>query len=216
MVEFFGETLFTYAVVPLFKIIAAIVVVLGIIAYTTLAERKILGFLQVRTGPNRVGPWGLFQPIADVAKLLGKEDVIPNRAVKWAYVLAPCLVVGPALIILSVIPFGPPSGDDPISSWFITDVNVGLLLVVAIASIGVYGLLLGGWASNNKFSMWGGLRAAAQMISHEVPQGFSLVVPLLMAGTLSLVASVEAQLPQGRWFIFGFFPFGLLAFFIYC
>ena len=109
MVEFFGETLYVYAVVPLVKIIAAIAVVLGLIAYTTLAERKILGFLQVRTGPNRVGPWGLIQPIADVAKLLGKEDVIPNRAITWAYVLAPCLVVGPALIILSVIPFGPPS-----------------------------------------------------------------------------------------------------------
>lgn len=215
MVEFFGETLYVYAVVPLVKIIAAIAVVLGLIAYTTLAERKILGFLQVRTGPNRVGPWGLIQPIADVAKLLGKEDVIPNRAITWAYVLAPCLVVGPALIILSVIPFGPPSSEGPASSWFITDVNVGLLLVVAIASIGVYGLLLGGWASNNKFSMLGGLRSAAQMISYEVPQGFSLVVPLMMAGTLSLVGIVEAQLAQGRWFIFGFFPFGLLAFFIY-
>ncbi len=215
MVEFFGETLYVYAVVPFLKIIAAIVVVLTIIAYTTFAERKILGFLQVRMGPNRVGPWGLLQPIADVVKLLGKEDVIPNRAVVWAYVLAPCLVVGPALLILSVIPFGPPSSAGPASSWFITDVNVGLLLVVAIASIGVYGLLLGGWASNNKFSMMGGLRAAAQMISYEVPQGFSLVVPLLMAGTLSLVGIVEAQLTQGRWFIFGFFPFGLLAFFIY-
>ena len=158
MVEFFGETLYAWAVVPLLKIIAAIIVVLTIIAYTTFAERKILGFLQVRTGPNRVGPWGLFQPIADVAKLLGKEDVIPNRAVKWAYVLAPCLVVGPALVILSVIPFGPPSGAGTVSSWYITDVTVGLLLVVAIASIGVYGLLLGGWASNNKFSMLGGLR----------------------------------------------------------
>jgi NADH-quinone oxidoreductase subunit H len=210
-----GETLFQYALVPALKIAAVIVGVLTVIAYLTFAERKILGFLQVRTGPNRVGPWGLFQPIADVAKLLVKEDVIPDRAVKWAFILAPCLVVGPALIIFSVIPFGPPGDGGVATNWFVTDVNVGLLLVVAVASIGVYGLILGGWSSNNKFSLLGGLRSAAQMISYEVPQGFALVVPLLMASTLSLVGIVEAQLEQGRWFVFGFFPFGLLAFFIY-
>lgn len=210
-----GPTLFYYALSPALKIAALLVLVLTLIAYTTFAERKILGFLQVRTGPNRVGPWGILQPLADVAKLLVKQDIIPERAVRWAFVIAPCLVVGPALVIFAVIPFGPSAESTGTLDWFITDVNVGLLFVIALATIGVYGIILGGWASNNKFSLLGGLRSAAQMISYEVPQGFSLVVPLLMAGTMSLNGIVEAQLEQGRWFVFGFFPFGLLAFFIY-
>lgn len=210
-----GSTLFYYALSPTLKIAVLLILVLTLIAYTTFAERKILGFLQVRTGPNRVGPWGILQPLADVAKLLVKQDIIPDRAVRWAFVIAPCLVVGPALVIFSVIPFGPFSDRTGAFNWFITDVNVGLLFVVAMATIGVYGIILGGWASNNKFSLLGGLRSAAQMISYEVPQGFSLVVPLLMAGTMSLTGIVDAQLDQGRWFVFGFFPFGLLAFFIY-
>jgi NADH-quinone oxidoreductase subunit H len=190
--------------------------VMGIITYLVLAERKILGFIQVRVGPNRVGPWGLLQPIADVAKLLVKEDVIPRRAVKWAFVLGPCLVVAPALVIFAVVPFGPPSsaaGGE--LDWFITDVNVGLLFVLALATIGVYGIILGGWASNSKFSLLGGLRSAAQMISYEVPQGFTLVVPLLMAGTMSLNGIVMAQYEQQVWFVFKFLPLGLVAFFIY-
>ncbi len=213
--ESLGPTLFEWVVSPVMKIAVLLILVLTLIAYTTFAERKILGFLQVRTGPNRVGPWGLLQPVADVAKLLVKQDIIPNRAVRWAYVIAPCLVVGPALVIFSVIPFGPSSARTGAFSWFITDVNVGLLFVVAMATIGVYGIILGGWASNNKFSLLGGLRSAAQMISYEVPQGFSLVVPLLMAGTMSLTGIVDAQLTQGRWFVFGFFPLGLMAFFVY-
>ncbi len=213
--EAVGPFFFDYAIEPALKIALLMAVVLGLISYLTFAERKILGFLQVRTGPNRVGPWGLLQPIADVAKLLVKEDVIPQRAVRWAFVLAPCLVVGPALVIFAVVPFGPSSATTGGTSWFITDVNVALLFVVAMATIGVYGIILGGWASNSKFSLLGGLRSAAQMISYEVPQGFSLVVPLLMAGTMSLNGIVTSQLEQGRWFVFGFFPFGLLAFFIY-
>ncbi len=215
MLDALGETLFYYVLSPALKIAVLLILVLTLIAYTTFAERKILGFLQVRTGPNRVGPWGVLQPLADVAKLLVKQDIIPNRAVRWAFVLAPCLVVGPALVIFSVIPFGPSSAMTGTFNWFITDVNVGLLFVVAMATIGVYGIILGGWASNNKFSLLGGLRSAAQMISYEVPQGFALVVPLLMAGTLSLTGIVDTQFEQGRWFVFGFFPFGLLAFFIY-
>ena len=213
--ESVGDTFFYYVLSPALKIAVLLILVLTLIAYTTFAERKILGFLQVRTGPNRVGPWGLLQPLADVAKLLVKQDIIPDRAVRWAFVLAPCLVVGPALIIFSVIPFGPTAEVSGAFDWFITDVNVGLLFVVAMATIGVYGLILGGWASNNKFSLLGGLRSAAQMISYEVPQGLALVVPLLMAGTLSLTGIVDAQLDQGQWFVFSFFPFGLLAFFIY-
>ncbi|MFL6196516.1 MAG: NADH-quinone oxidoreductase subunit NuoH [Thermoanaerobaculia bacterium] len=185
--------------------------VLPIITYLVLAERKVLGYMQARLGPNRVGPWGLLQPIADVMKLLVKEDTIPRQAVKWAFVLAPCLVVGPALIILSVIPLGPRAGSPGGLSWFITDVNTGLLLVVAVATIGVYGLILGGWSSNNKFSLMGGLRAAAQMISYEVPQGLALVGPLMLAGTLSLVGIVEAQRDQHVWYLFP----QIVAFFIY-
>jgi NADH-quinone oxidoreductase subunit H len=205
-----GGTFFDYAVSPLVKIVVLLfLIILPLIAYLTFAERKILGYMQARLGPNRVGPWGLLQPIADVAKLLVKADSIPTQAVKWAFILAPCLVVGPAVIIFSVIPLGPPAGAGGGLSWFITDVNTGLLFVVALATIGVYGLIIGGWSSNNKFSLMGGLRAAAQMISYEVPQGLALVGPVLLAGTLSLVGIVEAQKSAHVWYVFpqivGFF-----------
>jgi NADH-quinone oxidoreductase subunit H len=207
-----GDPLFYGAVSPAPKIVVLLFAgILPLIAYLTFAERKILGYLQVRVGPNRVGPWGLLQPIADVAKLLVKEDTIPNQAVRWAFVLAPCLVVGPALIIFSVIPIGPPAGQLGAMAWYITDINAGLLFVVAAATIGVYGLILGGWSSNNKYSLMGGLRSAAQMISYEVPQGLALVGPLLLAGTLSLVGIVEAQRTAGLWFVVPQF----IAFFLY-
>lgn len=210
--DFLGPTLFFYALSPAIKILVVVFVgVLPLISYLVLAERKILGFMQVRLGPNRVGPWGLFQPIADIMKLLVKEDVIPNQAVKWAFILAPCLVVAPALIILSVIPFGPPAAADGGLDYMITDINVGVLFVIAFATIGVYGLIIGGWASNSKFSLLGGLRSAAQMISYEVPQGFAIVGPLLLAGTMSLNGIVEAQRDAGMWFVFP----QILAFFIF-
>jgi NADH-quinone oxidoreductase subunit H len=211
------EVLFQYGVLPLIKIgILLGVGVMPLITYLVLAERKILGFIQVRTGPNRVGPWGLLQPIADVMKLLVKEDVIPNRAIRWAFVLAPCLVVAPAFLIFSVIPFGPSAAvTGGTYDFFITDINIGLLLVVGLATLAVYGIILGGWSSNSKFSLLGGLRSAAQMISYEVPQGFALIVPLLMAGTMSLQGIVGAQFEQGRWFVFQFGGLGLVAFFIY-
>ena len=217
--DFVGPTLFDYGVSPAIKIFVVLNCVMILITYLVLAERKILGFIQARLGPNRVGPWGIFQPIADVVKLLFKEDVMPSKAVKWAFILGPCLVVGPAFVILSVIPFGPPSTQTGVPNGFITDVNTGILLVIALATIGVYGLIIAGWASNNKFSLMGGLRSAAQMISYEVPQGLAVVVPVLLAGTLSLVQIVEAQaghqlfgiLP--RWYILH--PTGFFAFFVY-
>ena len=211
------QQLIDHLLLPAVKILLLVFVgVLPLITYLVLAERKVLGFIQVRVGPNRVGPWGLLQPIADVAKLLVKEDVIPTRAVRWAFILAPCLVVGPALVIFAVVPFGPPSGAAGGElDWFVTDVNVGVLFVIAMATIGVYGIILGGWASNSKFSLLGGLRSAAQMISYEVPQGFTLVVPLLMAGTMSLNGIVQAQYDQQVWYLFKFLPLGLIAFFIY-
>ena len=199
--ELLGPTLYDFAFLPALKILVLVFVgILPIITYLVLAERKILGFLQVRTGPNRVGPWGLLQPIADVMKLLVKEDVIPSRAVRWAFVLAPCLVVGPALLILAVIPFGPSAETTGGAiDWFVTDMNVAVLFVVAFATIGVYGIIIGGWASNSKFSLLGGLRSAAQMISYEVPQGFALVGPLLLAGTMSLQGIVTAQREAQVW-----------------
>ena len=207
-----GDTLFYYAVSPLLKILVLLfLIILPIITYLTFAERKILGYMQARLGPNRVGPWGLLQPIADVMKLLVKADSIPTRAVKWAFILAPCLVVGPAFIVFSVIPLGPPAGEDGPLSWFITDVNTGLLFIVAVATVGVYGLIIGGWSSNNKFSLMGGLRSAAQMISYEVPQGLALVGPLLLAGTMSLVGIVEAQKADRIWYIVP----QIVAFFVY-
>ena len=211
-----GNVLVDYALIPAIKILVLLFLgVLPLITYLVLIERKVLGFIQARVGPNRVGPWGLLQPIADVMKLLVKEDTLPRQAVKWAFVLAPCLVVAPAFIILSVIPFGPPASGTGRLSWFITDVGTGVLFVIAVATIGVYGLIIGGWSSNSKFSLMGGLRSAAQMISYEVPQGLSLVVPLMFAGTMSLVGIVEAQRDQHVWFLFKYPPIGLLAFFIY-
>ncbi len=207
-----GDTLFYFAVSPALKILFLMfVVILPIITYLVLAERKILGYMQARVGPNRVGPWGLLQPIADVMKLLVKGDNIPNLAVKWAFILAPCLVVAPAFIIFSVIPLGPRAGEQGPLDWFVTDVNAGVLFVIAMATIGVYGLILGGWSSNNKFSLMGGLRSAAQMISYEVPQGLSLVGVLILAGSMSMVKIVEAQRDMGTWFIFP----QLVGFFIY-
>ena len=211
-----GDTLFYGAVSPAIKILILVFLgILPLIAYLTFAERKILGYMQARVGPNRVGPWGLLQPIADVMKLLVKEDTTPKQAVKWAFVLAPCLVVGPALIIFSVIPLGPPSGGLGPMSWFITDVNAGLLFIVAMATIGVYGLIIGGWSSNSKFSLMGGLRSAAQMISYEVPQGLALVVPLMLYRTMSLVGIVEAQQKMDWLTYFSSLLPLVIAFFIY-
>jgi NADH-quinone oxidoreductase subunit H len=207
-----GDTLFYGALSPAIKIVVLLFLgILPLITYLVLIERKVLGYMQARVGPNRVGPWGLLQPIADVMKLLVKEDTLPRQAVKWAFVLAPCLVVAPAFIIFSVIPIGPRAGGLGNLSWFVADVNAGLLFIVAMATIGVYGLIIGGWSSNSKFSLMGGLRSAAQMISYEVPQGLSLVGPLMLAGTMSLVGIVEAQRDQHVWYIVP----QLVAFFIY-
>jgi len=214
--ELFGPTLFDYAVSPALKILVLLFLgILPVITYLVLAERKILGYMQARVGPNRVGPWGILQPIADVMKLLVKGDNIPNQAVKWAFILAPCLVVGPAFIVFAVIPLGPPAASEGGLNWFITDINTGLLFILAVATIGVYGLIIGGWSSNNKFSLMGGLRSAAQMISYEVPQGLSLVAPLILYGTMSLVGIVEAQQKMdGKTYFLSFVPL-LIAFFIY-
>jgi len=206
------DPLLEYLIIPMVKIVVILSVLLLVVAYLTLAERKVLAYIQVRIGPNRVGPRGLFQPIADVFKLLVKEDLIPANAEKAVFVLAPILVFVPSFIVWSVIPFGDAFTIGGVTiEPFIADVNIAILLVLAVSSIGVYGVILGGWSSNNKFSFMGGLRGAAQMVSYEVPMGFAVVSVLLMSGTLSLVGIVEAQRNAGLWFCIP----GILGFAIY-
>lgn len=175
----------------LLKIVVILFGLLGVVSYLTFAERKIAGHMQARTGPNRVGPFGLVQPIADVLKLFFKEEFIPAGANKVIFHIAPMLAVIPALVSFSVIPIGP--------GFTVTDLNVGLLLFLAMSSIGVYSITLAGWSSNNKYALLGGLRSSAQMISYELAMGLSTVGVLLLAGSLSLVDIVHAQ--QKVWFI---------------
>jgi NADH-quinone oxidoreductase subunit H len=190
-------------VVPLVKIVVVLVGVLTAVAYLVLLERKVQAWVQVRLGPMRVGPHGVLQPIADVVKLLIKEDITPARADKWIYTLAPILVLVPALIVFAVIPFG---GEATLFGHtiplYVADVNVGLLYIVSVSSLGIYGLILGGWASNSKYPLLSSLRASAQLISYEVAVTMTLVSMILMAGTLSMVGIVEAQLAQGTWYVF--------------
>jgi NADH-quinone oxidoreductase subunit H len=160
---------------------------LGVVSYLIYAERKIAGHMQARTGPNRVGPLGLLQPIADVLKLFFKEEFVPDGANKVIFYIAPMLAVLPALVTFSVIPFG------PTEAFRVTDINVGLLLFLALSSLGVYSITLAGWSSNNKYALLGGLRSAAQMISYELAMGLSTIGVLLLAGSLSLVDIVKAQ-----------------------
>jgi NADH-quinone oxidoreductase subunit H len=175
----------------LIKILVILFGLLGVVSYLTFAERKIAGHIQARTGPNRVGPFGLLQPIADVLKLFFKEEFIPAGANKVVFHIAPMLAVIPALVTFSVIPIGP--------AFTVTDINVGLLLFLAMSSIGVYSITLAGWSSNNKYALLGGLRSSAQMISYELAMGLSTVGVLLLAGSLSLVDIVHAQ--ERVWFV---------------
>jgi len=184
----------TWALVKVLIILNAL---LGLVSYLIYAERKICGHIQARTGPNRVGPLGLLQPIADVLKLLFKEEFIPAKANKVIFHVAPILAVAPAIITFSVIPMGPPP------MFVVTDLNVGLLLFLAMSSIGVYAITLGGWASNNKYALLGGLRSSAQMISYELAMGLSTIPVILRSGTLSLVGIVERQ---AGWYVLGTLP----------
>ena len=177
----------TYLVWPLVKFLIAFIIVQVIVAAMNWIERRLLGVIQARLGPNRVGPHGLLQIIADPIKMLLKEDIVPANAEKVAYFLGPMLPLLPTFIIYCLLPFGP-------SSTFISArVNIALILVLALTSTGVYGIILGGWASNNKYSLMGGLRSAAQMVSYEVPFGLSIVGVLMISGTLDLVKIVDYQ-----------------------
>ncbi len=192
----------TFIVVTLVKVLVVFVVFLLMIALLTWLERKLLGHFQVRLGPMRVGPHGLLQPIADGIKLLFKEDIIPDNVNKFVYVLAPLLTFIPALIIVAVIPFGKSINLFGLKiDMVISNFNMGILYIFAVSSLAVYGIVLAGWSSNNKYSLLGGLRSSAQMISYEVSLGLSLIGVLMIAGSLNLVDIVNAQNKIYNWFI---------------
>ena len=201
-------------VIPLLKIVILLNAVLVSVTYMTLLERKVIAWVQSRLGPMRVGPRGVLQPIADAIKLLLKEDITPARADKWVFTLAPMMVLVPALIVFAVIPFGPEVNlFGRLEPLYITDINVGLLYIVSVASLGVYGIILGGWASNSKYPLLASLRASAQLISYEVAVTMTLVSMIVTAGTLSMVGIVEAQRESGFWFLF-IQPVAFVLFFI--
>ena len=203
--------------------------VLMIVAYTVLAERKVLGWIQGRIGPNRVGPWGLLQPFADLLKFIFKEDLVPDKSTKFVYYLAPIVALTCALLPIVVYPFGPPINVN--LSWLpyelgdsirqipltIAQIDVGVLYVLGITSVGVYGIALAGWSSNSKYSLMGGLRSSAQMISYELAMGASVIGAVMLAGSLDLNEIIFAQTRSPfKWFIIpqfiGFFVFLVSAF----
>ena len=183
-------------VVPLLKIAVLLNAVLVAVTFLVLMERKVIAWAQSRLGPMRVGPYGILQAIADPIKLILKEDITPAKADKYVFTLAPIMSLVPALAVFSVVPFGP----DPF--YYVSDINVGLLFIISVTSIGVYGIILGGWASNSKYPLLASLRASAQLISYEIAVTMTLVSVILTTGTLSLVGIVEAQREGGLWFAF--------------
>lgn len=210
-------TILQFFLWSLLKIIVVAVVFLMGVAYTVLLERKLVGRIQNRWGPSRVGPFGLLQPLVDGAKSFLKEDIIPSGVYRPLYLFAPIIALGSAMITIGVVPFGSTAVNGPGGfHWFeIADVNIGLLVILGITSIGVYGIALAGWASNNKYSLLGSLRSSAQLVSYELALGLSLVGVVLRAGSLNLREIVENQATHGilSWNLFGGFQF--VAFFIY-
>ncbi|MBP6455956.1 MAG: NADH-quinone oxidoreductase subunit NuoH [Chitinophagaceae bacterium] len=188
---------------------------LGIAMYSTWAERKVAAIMQDRRGPNRAGPFGLFQPLADGLKLFMKEEIIPNLSNKFLFVLGPSLAMLMALMSSAIIPWGP---DMPNFSLQVADINIGVLFIFGVVSLGVYGIMIGGWASNNKFSLLSSLRAASQSISYELPMGICLIALLMMTGNLSLKTIVEQQhgFWENGWFTWNFFkqPLGFIIFLV--
>jgi NADH-quinone oxidoreductase subunit H len=206
LVKLFEQETINFVVWPLIQIGLVVTLVALWVAYATYLERKISAFMQARLGPMRVGPWGLLQPIADGLKLLTKEDFVPDKADRWIFFFAPYIAVAAAFIVFSVIPFGP--------DWaVIADVNIGLLLVLAVSSVGVLALILAGWSSNSKYALLGALRSSAQMVSYEVGMGLALIGALMFARTLSLSGIVGAQGSDTVWFI-AYQPVGFLLFLV--
>jgi NADH-quinone oxidoreductase subunit H len=204
-----------FVVLSILKVLVVLVILLTAVAYTVLLERKVVGRIQNRWGPSRVGPFGLLQPLADGAKLFLKEDLMPTSVYRPLYILAPIIALACALLSISVVPFGASTLFHGVDLFQIADVNIGLLIILGVTSIGVYGIALSGWASNNKYSLLGALRASAQLISYELALGLSLVGVVLRTGSLRLRDIVDVQATHGflSWNFFG--GFQLVAFFIY-
>jgi NADH-quinone oxidoreductase subunit H len=196
---------FLVFLVALIKIVAIVVPLLLAVAYTTYLERKVIGYMQVRIGPNRVGPRGWLQPIADMFKLMFKEILIPTGANRWLFLMAPLFALAPALVAWAVVPFNP--------TMVLADINAGLLYVLAMTSIGVYGVIIAGWASNSKYAFLGAMRLAAQVVSYEIAMGFALVGVVVAAGSLNLGQIVEAQSGSMlNWFMVPLFPLFIIYF----
>jgi len=205
----------TYLLLSILKIVVVLVITLTAVAYTVLLERKVLGRIQNRWGPSRTGPFGLLQALADGIKLFLKEDLLPIASERPLFILAPIIALACSLISISVVPFGAFHQVKGVDMFEVANVNIGLLVILGITSIGVYGIALSGWSSNNKFALLGSLRATSQMISYELALGLSLVGVVLRAQSLSLRDIVNSQSAHGilSWNVFGGFQF--VAFFIY-
>jgi NADH-quinone oxidoreductase subunit H len=206
LLRFFSPETVNNVVWPFIQIGAVVTGVAVWALYATYAERKISAFMQARLGPMRVGPYGLLQPIADAIKLLTKEDLTPDKADPFIFKFAPYISVVAAFIVFAVVPFAPDWG-------VITDINIGLLFVLSVSSVGVLALILAGWSSNSKYALMGGLRSSAQMVSYEVSMGLSIVGALMFARTLSLSGIVTAQQSDAVWFIL-YQPMGFIVFLI--
>lgn len=207
LLRWFSQETINYVIWPFIQIGAVVTGVAIWALYATYAERKISAFMQARLGPMRVGKWGLLQPLADAIKLLTKEDILPDKADNYIFKFAPYIAVAAAFIVFAVIPFAP--------SWgVITDINIGLLFVLSISSIGVLALILAGWASNSKYALMGGLRSSAQMVSYEVAMGLALIGALMFARTLSLSGIAWAQAVDGPLPYIFYQPVGFITFLI--
>ncbi|MFQ5452865.1 MAG: NADH-quinone oxidoreductase subunit NuoH [Candidatus Zixiibacteriota bacterium] len=206
-----------FIIISSIKVVAVVIVLLTGCAYSTYLERKLLGFFQHRIGPLYAGPYGLLQPLADGLKLIFKEDLVPDRVERFTYALAPMISFIPALLVFAVIPFGK---DNVIYGYdikmVISDLNIGILFIFALTSLGVYGIVLAGWSSGSKYSLMGGIRSSAQMISYEVSYGLSIIGVILIANTLSIRELVELQTGESIWFFSNWFiwkqPLGFLLY----
>ncbi len=206
LLKYFSSETVNHVIWPFIQIGAVVTAVAVWALYATYAERKISAFMQARLGPMRVGPWGLLQPIADAIKLLTKEDIEPDKADSYIFKFSPYIAVVAAFLVFAVIPFAPDWG-------VITDINIGILFVLSISSVGVLALILAGWSSNSKYSLLGALRSSAQMVSYEVSMGLSIIGALMFARTLSLSGIVGAQWSDSIWFVL-YQPLGFLTFLI--